>query len=554
MRIAILQFNPTIGDVQKSMAAIVSAHARAAEMKADLLVTPELSLCGYPPRDLLYRAELHDAIEEAISQLCQSTVDGPAILLGTPLRSLIRDGKPLHNGAILLEGGEISAKRYKQLLPTYDVFDEARYFEPAAANNVIRFRGCRIGVTICEDLWNDRDLWPERLYEPDPVELLAAERPDVMINISASPYQLGKGDVRERMLTHAAKKYRVPFIYCNQVGADDELLFDGQSLVTNAEGDIVARGALFEEDFIVVDTNDLPAPIGPAETCIEEAAHRALVLGVRDYFRKTGFKRAVLGLSGGIDSALTAAIAVDALGAENVVGITMPSRYSSGGSVSDSEELAERLGIQLFNIPIEPAFSSMLQMLAPVLGDGPPDVTEENLQARARAVVLMAYANRHSALVLTTGNKSELAVGYCTLYGDMCGALGVIADVPKMLVYAIARWLNRDSVRIPVATITKPPSAELAPGQVDQDSLPPYEILDQIVERYVEYEESIDVMVEAGLDRDSVECVVRLININEYKRRQAAPGLRITSKAFGVGRRYPIAARHVALARPGKTT
>jgi len=455
----------------------------------------------------------------------------------------VRPGREFTNAVALLQHGRILATRAKLLLPTYDVFDEDRYFEPAAENTPVPFNGRRLGLTVCEDLWNDEDFWPDRRYRRNPAAELAAAGADLLLNVSASPWHLGKDRVRHAMLASLAAKLRRPLVYCNLVGGNDELIFDGTSLVFDAAGQVVARGARFAEDFVVADTEAPPAPAAP-EPADEEKLHGALVLGLRDYLHKCGFTDAVLGLSGGIDSALTACLAVDALGAEHVWGVSLPSQFSSRGSLEDARQLAANLGIRYDVIPIQTAFEAVQRALGGVFAGRPEDTTEENLQARLRGVFLMALSNKFGALLLTTGNKSELAVGYCTLYGDMCGGLAVINDLPKQWVYRLARWINRRREIIPAACLTKPPSAELRPNQTDQDSLPPYEVLDAILEAYVVEGRSVAEIIAAGFDAATVRRVARLIDQSEYKRRQAAPGLKVTSKAFGIGRRLPIAQRY----------
>jgi NAD+ synthetase len=441
------------------------------------------------------------------------------------------------------------ARRHKSLLPTYDVFDEDRYFEPAREVAPVELGGVRLGVTICEDVWNDKEMWPRQLYHRNPVEELVAAGADLLINISASPFSLEKADVRRRLITRDAMAYGRYFFYLNQVGGNDELIFDGHSIGVAPDGREILRGAEFDEDLITIDVplgGDAPVvPVLRDVAATDEArAYRALVLGLRDYTTKCGFSRVVIGLSGGVDSAVTACLAADALGPDQVLGVAMPARYSSAHSVADAEALARALGIRYEKIPIDPVFQAYLDTLAPALGASPSGLTEENLQARVRGATLMALSNKLGALLLTTGNKSELAVGYCTLYGDMCGGLAVISDVPKLLVYRLARYINRDREIIPVSTLTKPPSAELRPDQKDSDSLPPYEVLDPIIAAYVEQHLDVDEISALGFDRSVVADVIRKIDGSEYKRRQAAPGLRISSKAFGVGRRYPVAAKY----------
>ena len=545
MRVALLQTNPTIGALEDNVAELAEAY-RAVAAEAELAVAPELAICGYAPRDVLERERFLDAVRGALEDLARHTESGPPLLVGAPIRTPWESGKPAQNAAVLLEGGRVREARAKSLLPTYDVFDERRWFEPAREREVLEVAGARVGVIICEDLWTDDELLGQRPYEVDPVDELARAGVDLAVCLSASPFHGGKQRLREHLISRAARRFGAPLVYVNQVGAHDELIFDGQSVAVDAEGHVVARLRAFERESRVVDL-DRAAPVGESNAPLEEMVWGALVLGVRDYVRRTGFTRALIGLSGGIDSAVTAAIACDALGAANVRGVTMPSVYSSEGSVTDAEALADNLGIPCACVPIQPAVDALRGMLAPELPTYASDVTEQNIQARTRGVTLMALSNDTNALVLTTGNKSELAVGYCTLYGDMCGALSVLSDVPKTLVYRLAEWRNREGEVIPRATIDKAPSAELAPGQVDQDTLPPYEVLDAIIEGYVDEARGIDELVEGlGLERALVSRIVGMIDRNEYKRRQAAPGLRVTTKAFGDGRRMPIACRIAA--------
>ena len=544
MRIALAQINTTVGDV---------AGNAARAQGADLVVTPELALAGYPPRDLLERPTFALACRAALDELASVTADGGALLVGTVEPRPGRVGRGVHNSAALLQGGHIDAVVHKCLLPTYDVFDEARYFEPGDAANLrpLTIGGLRVGVTICEDVWNDADFWPTRLYPVDPPDALIAAGVDVLVNLSASPFHLGKEGLRRRMLAHLADEAQVPVLHCNLVGGNDDLVFDGASFVAWPGGRYSAAGASFAEDLVLVDLDAGPQEDAPEPGPDEAAATEAIALGVRDYFGKCGFGQAVVGLSGGIDSAVTAALAVQALGADNVTGITMPSRWSSGGSVADSEELAKNLGIALHVVPIEPAHRTYEATLAALwrgagLDGATTGVTDQNVQARIRGNILMAWSNRTGALVLSTGNKSELAVGYCTLYGDMAGGLAVISDLPKTLVYRVAEHLNAQAghALIPVDTITKPPSAELAPDQRDTDSLPPYDVLDAILHAYLEDGLEGSAICDAtGQAPDLVARVVRLVDRNEFKRRQAAPGLRVTHKAFGPGRRLPVAGR-----------
>jgi NAD+ synthetase len=542
MKVALAQINTTVGDLAGNEAALLAAYQRGAAAGAELVLAPELATTGYPPRDLLLRRGFVPRNLAVLARLAAAT--GPAgLVVGYVGENPVRPGREFTNSVALLQHGRIVATRAKTLLPSYDVFDEDRYFEPAAANEPVPFNGRRLGLTVCEDLWNDEDFWPDRRYRRNPAAELVAAGADLLLNVSASPWHLGKNRIRHAMLASLANKTRRPLVYCNLVGGNDELVFDGSSLVFNAAGGLVARGASFAEDFIVADTDAAAAPpVAPLDD--EEKLHRALVLGLRDYLHKCGFSSAVLGLSGGIDSALTACLAVAALGAERVRGVSLPSQFSSPGSLEDARRLAASLGIRYDVISIQAAFETLKRELGGVFAGRPEDTTEENIQARLRGVILMALSNKFGEMLLTTGNKSELAVGYCTLYGDMCGGLAVINDLPKQWVYRLARWINREREIIPAASLIKPPSAELRPNQTDQDSLPPYEVLDAILDAYVVEGRAVEEIIAAGFDAATVRRVVRLIDLSEYKRRQAAPGLKVTSKAFGVGRRLPIAQRY----------
>jgi len=542
VKIALAQINTTVGDLAGNEAKISAAARRARQEKADLVLFPELTVTGYPPRDLLLKKDFISANLAALRRLAAAS--GPvAMLVGFVGENKNPPGRDVTNEAALLQNGQIVATRIKSLLPTYDVFDEDRYFEPGAKSAPVDIAGQRCGVTICEDIWNDEDFWPHRRYRANPVGELLAAGAQCILNISASPWHVGKENLRGQMLASLARKSGRPVALCNLVGGNDELIFDGNSLVFNGAGELIAKGRAFEEDFVMVDTESSP-PIAAAPGPEEESVYRALALGLRDYFHKCGFKSAVLGLSGGIDSAVVACVAVAALGPEHVQGVSLPSQYSSQGSLDDARLLAQRLGLRYDVIPIQPAFEAVKQQLKPAFAGRPEDTTEENIQARLRGVVLMALSNKSGSLLLTTGNKSELAVGYCTLYGDMCGGLAVISDVPKTMVYRLAHWINRDRELIPAASITKPPSAELRSNQTDQDSLPPYETLDAILEQYVVHGRGAAEIARSGLPLETVRQVIRLIDANEYKRRQAAPGLKVTTKAFGVGRRFPIAQRY----------
>jgi len=551
MKVMLAQLNPTIGDYAGNLAKVEQTLAAAEAAAADLVVFPELFVCGYPPRDLLERAWFVQQAQEAVAKLLAISQAHPhrAFLVGAPLPTGRPNGKGLYNAALLIQAGRVLFQQNKSLLPTYDVFDEARYFDPAPAIATVPLGREVLGITICEDAWTDPELWLRMPYDRDPVAELAAAGATVLINISASPFWAGKEQIRFRLVSGHAARHRLPFIFVNQVGANDELIFDGRSLAVDCAGRPLAVLPAFQEHVEMVDLTPEAVPVRPisyAPQPIIESVYEALLLGIRDYMRKTGFRQAVVGLSGGIDSAVVAALAAAALGPENVLGVTMPSRFSSAGSVADSRQLAANLGIRFLIIPIAEVHEAYLRVLTPFFEGRPPDITEENIQARIRGNYLMALSNKFGYLVLTTGNKSELAVGYCTLYGDMSGGLAVIADVPKTMVYELARYINRHGEIIPAACLTKPPSAELRPNQTDQDTLPPYEILDGILKLYVDEGRSRAEIVAAGYDPQTVAWVLRTVDRNEYKRWQAAPGLKVTSKAFGTGRRMPVAARYAA--------
>ncbi|KXK31374.1 MAG: NAD+ synthase [Candidatus Brocadia sinica] len=541
MKIALAQINQTVGDFPKNAEKICSYIERARRRNADLVVFPELSVTGYPPKDFLDVPAFIDENLRTLDTIASRVYDISAIV-GFVDRNKRRHGKFVHNAAAFIQDHKIVSVHHKSLLPTYDVFDECRYFEPAHTISPVKFMDSILGISICEDIWNDEEFWPRPLYEIDPIENLISYGANVMINISSSPFTVEKHDkIRLRMLIHDAMKYKVPFIYVNQVGGNDDLVFDGNSVVINAQGRLIAQAASFEEDLMVVDIENPAVQIQPRTYSPIETIHMALIAGLRDYVIKCGFKKVVIGLSGGIDSAVTAALAVEALDNENVVGVLMPSRFSSQGSVDDAVKLSQNLGIAYKVIPIQDVFETYQKTLQTEFKGIPFDSTEENLQARIRGNILMALSNKYGYLVLTTGNKSELAVGYCTLYGDMSGGFALISDVPKTMVYELARYINREKEIIPLNSIVKPPSAELKPNQFDQDSLPPYDVLDGILKAYVEDARGIDEIIRMGFDEKVVREIIRKVNRNEYKRRQAAPGIKVTSKAFGLGRRMPIA-------------
>ena len=495
---------------------------------------------GYLPRDLLMsRGFIRRGFDE-LHRMAADVSDGPPLLVGLATENPAEMGRPLFNSAVLLQGGRLGPTFHKTLLPTYDVFDEDRYFEPASEPQILELNGCKLGISICEDVWNDRDFWNRRRYHHDPIEVLAQSGAQAIINLSASPFNVGKELLREKMLSHTAKKYGLPLVIAYQVGGNDDLIFDGRSSVFDAQGRLFARAKGFEEDLLIADLDTSTGVIAEDDFTPEAEIWNALVLGVHDYARKTRFRKVLLGLSGGIDSALTAAIAADAMGPENVLAVMMPSIYSSQGSIDDSVELVRNLGIQSLTLSIEEIMQSYGGTLAPAFQGLPADVTEENIQSRIRGNLLMALSNKFGSLLLTTGNKSELAVGYCTLYGDMNGGLAVIADLPKMMVYRVARWRNGRRADIPEAILTKAPSAELRPNQTDQDSLPPYDLLDQILELHVEQSQSAEEIIAKGFDEATVRRVLRLVRMAEFKRKQAAPGLKVTSRAFGTGWRMPI--------------
>ncbi len=568
MKIAIAQLNPLIGDISGNAQRILDAARKAVANGARLLLTPELSLCGYPPRDLLLSPAFVNALGQTIDALAEDIPEGLAVLVGTVDRNKVAADlgqKPLFNSMAFLERGQPPRFFHKRLLPTYDVFDEDRYFASGQNDNVLILDGLRIGMTICEDLWNEESFWGHRSYRTNPVAELAAQSVDLVVNLSASPFCVGKQTLREALLSHTAKRYTLPILYVNQVGGNDDLIFDGRSVAVNRQGNVVARGQAFAEDLFWVEyQQDIqPNSLAPSPQLPAAEIWGALVLGVQDYARKCGFRQAVLGLSGGIDSALVAAVATEALGAKNVLGVLMPSPYSSDHSVADALALAKNLGIATQQLPIGSLMTEFDHVLEPLFAGTESGIAEENIQARIRGNLLMAIANKFNRLLISTGNKSEVAVGYCTLYGDMSGGLAAIADVPKLCVYEICTWLNSPSAQpwlkrigdgrhelghreleiIPANIISKAPSAELKPGQLDQDSLPPYEVLDDILYRYIDQHQTPAGIVASGHDLATVQRIITLVKRAEFKRQQAAPGLKITDRAFGTGWRMPIASQ-----------
>ena len=567
MRIALAQLNPTVGDIAGNLHKHLKAVTEAKNQGAELIVFPELSIIGYPPRDLLLKpAVIHLCAQavQAIANVCQ----GITAIVGYPEKNVTNIGRPLHNAVAMVRDSKIVAKRFKSLLPTYDVFDETRYFEPGLQNELTYLGKQPLGLSICEDLWNDEQMLPRQLYHNNPIQILSEAGAEILINISASPFVMGKHDFRCQLFGHQAKRHGLPIVYVNQVGANDELVFDGNSVVFDKNGQKIAQAKDFAEDLLLVDLNHpTPQDVAYVPRSGIASIHAALVLGLRDYVRKCGFKSVVMGLSGGIDSALVCALAVEALGAENVHGVALPSRYSSDHSQSDAVLLAKNLGVHYHTIPIDRVHVAMEETLAPLFEKTQPGLAEENMQARIRGNLLMALSNKFGHLLLTTGNKSEIATGYCTLYGDMAGGLAIISDVPKMMVYELSRYINhcawergqrfsQDAGQgpIPSGTLTKPPSAELRPDQKDQDSLPPYEVLDAILHLYIEEEKSLWDIVQGSeggkeggggkFDEATVLRVIRMVDLNEYKRKQMPPGIKVTSRAFGFGRRMPIAQRY----------
>jgi NAD+ synthase (glutamine-hydrolysing) len=543
VKIALAQINPTIGDFYGNASKIIDFSRRAQASGAGLVLFPELSLCGYPPRDLVERPFFVSRNRATAEQIAAAT-RGILVICGLVTPAQSETGKSVMNSAALLMDGKIAFVQSKMLLPTYDVFDEMRNFAPAKSQALFPLSGNQVALTICEDAWNDKLFWPKRLYTVDPIEALIRAGGNIVLNISASPFWIGKRELRRDMLASIARQHKVPVAMVNQVGGNDSLVFDGSSIVLNAEGKIIAQASSFEEDMIYFDSQSLTGELHPQIEGEEASVYAALVLGTRDYMRKCGFQTAIVGLSGGIDSALTAVIATDAVGSENVIGVGMPGPYSSPGSIEDARRLAMNLGIRFELLSINCTYEAYRKTLQNVFAGKQEDVTEENIQSRARGTLLMALSNKFGAIVLSTGNKSELGVGYCTLYGDMVGGLAVISDVPKTLVYRLSRYVNSRRRVIPRATLEKPPSAELRPDQKDSDSLPPYEILDAVLEDYVEDAHSAErIAADRSFDLELVRRVIRMVDRAEYKRQQAAPGIKISPKAFGYGRRFPIAAK-----------
>ena len=543
MKIALGQINPTVGDFSGNAAKIIDFSARAQAAGAGLILFPELSVCGYPPRDLVERPSFVASNQRTLEHIAAST-RGIAVICGLVTPAHSDTGKSVMNSAAWLREGKVAFIQSKMLLPTYDVFDEMRNFAPAKSQELFSFCGKRMALTICEDAWNDKQFWRRQMYASDPVASLMQAGGNFLLNISGSPFWIGKRELRRDMLASIARQHKVPVAFLNQVGGNDSLVFDGSSIVLNPEGEVIAQGRSFEEDLVYFDSNSLAGEMHEQIVGDEASAYAALVLGTRDYMRKCGFQKAIVGLSGGIDSALTAVIAADAVGPQNVIGVGMPGPYSSQGSIEDARALAQNLGIRFELLSINPAYEAYRQTLEGVFAGQKEDVTEENIQSRARGTLLMALSNKLGAIVLSTGNKSELGVGYCTLYGDMVGGLAVISDVPKTLVYRLSHYVNSRRPVIPQATLEKPPSAELHPNQKDTDSLPPYEILDAVLEDYVEDSHPAErIAADRGFDIETVRRVIRMVDRAEYKRQQAAPGLKISPKAFGYGRRIPIAAK-----------
>jgi NAD+ synthase (glutamine-hydrolysing) len=543
MKIALAQINPVIGDFTHNTEKIKAAAKRAKDRSCDLVVFSELAISGYPPRDLLEKRDFVEANLTYLQELVKC-IEGIGVICGYVDRNPRKAGNPLYNSAVLFEGGEILHTAHKRLLPTYDVFDETRYFEPGSECTPYPYKNHRIGLAVCEDIWNDREFFMKPRYPIDPVERMVNEGANLIINVAASPYYVGKRGFKRDMFLNIVQKYEVPLVYVNQVGGNDSVLFDGISLAYNAKGELIARARDFEEDMVLYDTTSQEGEVHPISESDTESILTALVMGTRDYIHKCHFSKAVVGLSGGIDSALTAYVAVQAIGGDNVLLVFMPSHYTNKENFEDTKTLATNLGAELVIVPIDAEFETLLKDLSHLLKDVATEVTGQNLQARIRGTMLMAISNKLGHLLLSTGNKSELAVGYCTLYGDMNGGLAVISDVPKTMVYRIARLINKDKEAIPERIIQKPPSAELKPNQLDQDDLPPYEILDDILKAYIEDNKVPEEIIEMGFEPSIVMDIIKRVDKNEYKRHQSPPGLKVTTKSFGYGRRYPIAQRY----------
>lgn len=547
MKLGLAQINTTVGDLSGNEAIILDAYHRLVKQGAELVVFPELAVCGYPPRDLLLKSRFATDAQQCLERIAQQITEVPALIGCLEITSSKEKGRPLYNAVAWCEAGTIQSYGRKCLLPNYDVFDEERYFEPAKEPLVYEWNKQRIGITICEDIWTDESIQTSKRYCKDPIEILSAEKLDLLVNLSASPWYINKEQSRQNLVQQVSRRLNCPVAYCNSVGGNDELIFDGYSSITHPSKGIIAQMPKFKQALSTFDT-EASAQVSSETECSDNTLknmHEALILGLRDYAEKSNFTKGIIGLSGGIDSAVVAAIAAEALGAENIIGVAMPSAISSSHSVSDAETLAKNLDLEFRSIPIKNSVESIETNLAPNFQGLARDVTEENIQARLRGVLLMALSNKFNGLLLTTGNKSEIAVGYCTLYGDMCGGLAVISDLPKMQVYALAKYINRNGIIIPQNTIDKAPSAELSPDQKDEDSLPPYPVLDAILHHYVEESLSRAEIIDLGFDTDIVNFIVKKVDQNEYKRKQAAPGLKISPLAFGIGRRMPIVQKYI---------
>ena len=547
MKITLLQINPIVGDLDGNADKIKNFAEKASEKKPDLIVTSELALLGYPPRDLLLYPDFIAKAWGALQTLAKGTKFLPPILVGTAIVNKNKNGRPLFNCAAFLKDGKIREIFLKSLLPTYDVFDEDRYFEPGTETQILKYRGLKIGISICEDLWNDKDYWQKPRYHFDPIEKLAQEKVDLIINLSSSPFTVDKQKLRESMISASAAKYKLPIIYVNQVGGNDDLIFDGASFIFNGRGKLLGRAKAFEEDLLVIDLDSKTKVINDYPENKEELIFKAILLGLNDYLQKCGFKKVLIGISGGIDSSIVASIASFALGAKNVIGVLMPSPYTSAQSMTDAQKLTKNLGIKTMTFEISSLMKNYDKTLKNAFGNLKKDITEENIQARIRGNLLMALSNKYKALVLSTGNKSELTVGYTTLYGDLTGGLAVIGDLSKTQVYKLAKWINRQKELIPKSIIKKAPSAELRPNQKDQDNLPPYNVLDKILYLYIEKHEGSKQIVSKGFDKEQVVKVLSMVASAEFKRQQSPPTLKVTSRAFGSGWRMSIAARTIDL-------